>query len=60
MNYTITHQQWLKAKADYRKRWNCKTDKSSSCNAAVANFMFTGHGILNVNLKNGSLMRILF
>ena len=61
MNYTITHQQWLKAKAKFRKVFKCKTDRSSSCNVAVAQFMFLYlHGTLNVSYKNGSILHIPF
>ena len=61
MTYTITHQQWLKAKAKFRKVFKCKTDRSSSCNVAVARFMFLYlQGTLNVEYKNGSHLEINF
>ena len=61
MIYTITHQQFLKAKAKFRKVFKCKTDRSSACNVAVAKFMFLySHGILNVEYKNGSILEINF
>jgi len=61
MTYTITHQDWLKSKAKFRKKYNCKTDRSSSCSYKVAKMLFPSiNGTLNVEYKNGSILEINF